>query len=141
MKKPFLIGKRIYLEPLDIENDIFDYTDWVNDQEITKYMGVGSYPLTEEQLRKYIKRFKKSKDFLLGIFIKRTDKHIGNITFQNINHENRSGEIGIIVGKKTAQRHGFGMEAVKLIMHHVFMRRSEERRVGKECRSRWSPYH
>ena len=26
---------------------------------------------------------------------------------------------------------------------HKFMRwdRSEERRVGKECRSRWSPYH
>ena len=23
----------------------------------------------------------------------------------------------------------------------VFERRSEERRVGKECRSRWSPYH
>ena len=23
----------------------------------------------------------------------------------------------------------------------VGMRRSEERRVGKECRSRWSPYH
>ena len=22
-----------------------------------------------------------------------------------------------------------------------FMTRSEERRVGKECRSRWSPYH
>ena len=24
---------------------------------------------------------------------------------------------------------------------HVYYRRSEERRVGKECRSRWSPYH
>src|SRR5260221_10705969 len=23
----------------------------------------------------------------------------------------------------------------------LFQRRSEERRVGKECRSRWSPYH
>ena len=23
----------------------------------------------------------------------------------------------------------------------VFLKRSEERRVGKECRSRWSPYH
>src|SRR2546425_12936634 len=23
----------------------------------------------------------------------------------------------------------------------VLLRRSEERRVGKECRSRWSPYH
>ena len=24
---------------------------------------------------------------------------------------------------------------------HVLAERSEERRVGKECRSRWSPYH
>ena len=24
---------------------------------------------------------------------------------------------------------------------HLLQRRSEERRVGKECRSRWSPYH
>ena len=24
---------------------------------------------------------------------------------------------------------------------NVLMKRSEERRVGKECRSRWSPYH
>src|SRR2546430_7585500 len=26
-------------------------------------------------------------------------------------------------------------------MPHTFETRSEERRVGKECRSRWSPYH
>ena len=32
------------------------------------------------------------------------------------------------VGKKTAQRYAYKI-------------RSEERRVGKECRSRWSPYH
>ena len=25
--------------------------------------------------------------------------------------------------------------------HQANVRRSEERRVGKECRSRWSPYH
>ena len=24
---------------------------------------------------------------------------------------------------------------------NIIMKRSEERRVGKECRSRWSPYH
>src|SRR3712207_11734 len=28
-----------------------------------------------------------------------------------------------------------------LIEKHRFVIRSEERRVGKECRSRWSPYH
>src|SRR5574337_1053224 len=28
-----------------------------------------------------------------------------------------------------------------LLQHHSSKARSEERRVGKECRSRWSPYH
>src|SRR5579859_8217826 len=30
---------------------------------------------------------------------------------------------------------------VKIDMSDYMERRSEERRVGKECRSRWSPYH
>ena len=32
------------------------------------------------------------------------------------------------------------LEGMLLIHAHV-ANRSEERRVGKECRSRWSPYH
>ena len=47
---------------------------------------------------------------------------------------------------------GFGLmnqavaaEAVQKIgfinTERVYAERSEERRVGKECRSRWSPYH
>ena len=27
------------------------------------------------------------------------------------------------------------------LTEHLKLNRSEERRVGKECRSRWSPYH
>ena len=32
-------------------------------------------------------------------------------------------------------------ESGKLPFEVVWKPRSEERRVGKECRSRWSPYH
>ena len=35
-----------------------------------------------------------------------------------------------------AQMHGIGGKD-----HNPNSTRSEERRVGKECRSRWSPYH
>src|SRR5256885_16563605 len=43
----------------------------------------------------------------------------------------------IEVGKKiTGVEEADKIEGVK-----VFHARSEERRVGKECRSRWSPYH
>ena len=30
---------------------------------------------------------------------------------------------------------------LKLLLNTTDQLRSEERRVGKECRSRWSPYH
>src|SRR5256885_17046986 len=34
-----------------------------------------------------------------------------------------------------------GLSHVKDLPRRVLPQRSEERRVGKECRSRWSPYH
>ena len=41
--------------------------------------------------------------------------------------------------------HGFGADGGDDAVHGVdavkIIGRSEERRVGKECRSRWSPYH
>ena len=39
---------------------------------------------------------------------------------------------GYHVMDEEGNRSGYGYD---------FLRRSEERRVGKECRSRWSPYH
>ena len=32
-------------------------------------------------------------------------------------------------------------EGFRTVQAYHLSRRSEERRVGKECRSRWSPYH
>src|SRR5256885_15249567 len=36
---------------------------------------------------------------------------------------------------------GDDRRVIHLIAHCASQQRSEERRVGKECRSRWSPYH
>ena len=33
------------------------------------------------------------------------------------------------------------LEAKEALPAKIYGKRSEERRVGKECRSRWSPYH
>src|SRR3989449_8750744 len=33
------------------------------------------------------------------------------------------------------------LRRLKFVREQFFLARSEERRVGKECRSRWSPYH
>ena len=36
---------------------------------------------------------------------------------------------------------GFTLTSLPTFGYRVISLRSEERRVGKECRSRWSPYH
>ena len=43
------------------------------------------------------------------------------------------------IGKKTPYRTPDNF--FEDMQQKVMERRSEERRVGKECRSRWSPYH
>ena len=40
--------------------------------------------------------------------------------------------------EEVAHEYGFSVEETEYIAKAA---RSEERRVGKECRSRWSPYH
>ena len=45
----------------------------------------------------------------------------------------------IIINDITAERAELAVE--KLHQEGIQAVRSEERRVGKECRSRWSPYH
>ena len=47
-------------------------------------------------------------------------------------------------GEVGGERHK-GLKKINIdklrIKNHLNKARSEERRVGKECRSRWSPYH
>ena len=47
-----------------------------------------------------------------------------------------------VIGKTNtrAMRVLWAMHEIGLEFDHIKVR-SEERRVGKECRSRWSPYH
>ena len=54
----------------------------------------------------------------------------------------RSGDWIMMPPYKGSERNLTGNELGNLGEYGLFnVKRSEERRVGKECRSRWSPYH
>ena len=60
-----------------------------------------------------------------------------------------SSTLGIVIGNRDFFPDHLISEARKEILgifknkniNPIILDRSEERRVGKECRSRWSPYH
>src|SRR3712207_5806530 len=53
--------------------------------------------------------------------------------------------LGALTGNQAVQQVKAGLKAIYLsgwqVAADANLARSEERRVGKECRSRWSPYH
>ena len=123
MNTKFLESKNIFLRALSPTDDLSCYESWLNDQEITMYMGSGRFPLTVDSLKDYILKYNSSKDgILLGIFVKENEKHIGNITLHMIDWIHRKGEIGIIIGDKNYYRRGYGTEAVNLLLDHGFKR-------------------
>src|SRR2546426_1925354 len=57
----------------------------------------------------------------------------------SIDHQNLPGDVGRFRRSKETNRGGYFVGRASAAERR--MKRSEERRVGKECRSRWSPYH
>ena len=47
--------------------------------------------------------------------------------------------VGLRIAKPSLTAVQEALDSGRILRTHVM--RSEERRVGKECRSRWSPYH
>ena len=117
----FLGSKNIFLGPLDKEYKIQDYATWVNDQETTIFMGIGRFPINIANLENYIDIYNNSKDgMLLGIFVKKPSKHIGNITLHQIDWRNRYAEIGILIGDNKYRGKGYAAEAISLVSDHAF---------------------
>ena len=62
----------------------------------------------------------------------------GRLALEDINFHVDEGEFVFLLGHSGAGK----STLLKLILRETLpTSRSEERRVGKECRSRWSPYH
>ena len=121
MHPTFLNGKNIFLSPLSKEDNLEEYGKWINDQETTLFMGSGRFPVGIHELKDYIDHYNSSKDgMLLGIFLKKTSEHIGNITLHQIDWRNRFAEIGILMGDKTARGKGYAREAIRLVAQHAF---------------------
>src|SRR2546426_9300666 len=52
-----------------------------------------------------------------------------------------TGIVQVAISRDAVPTEAFAAAQKALIESAVIVHRSEERRVGKECRSRWSPYH
>src|SRR3712207_9593037 len=76
-------------------------------------------------------------DLLIGPNTRNRDDPIGDPTYRTeVLVANMVGRLAVLTVPCLVDD-----EHTSLVRAHLWILRSEERRVGKECRSRWSPYH
>src|ERR1041385_1933069 len=93
-------------------------------QEIERPIVLSLARAQEGDIKRALKAVEKAKHPGIHIFIATSDIHL--------KHKLRMSRDEVLDA---------AVAAVSFAKKHIDYIRSEERRVGKECRSRWSPYH
>lgn len=121
--KRYLIGKRISLHGLtkaDIAPDA-PYYSWLDDLSLDVFTERSALPNTQQRMESYFQRAQDQRDLiLLGIFDNATGKHIGNLTFQEINWSRGRAFIGYLLGDKAFGGKGIVTDAVMMAMYYGF---------------------
>jgi len=121
MQNPFLVGERIYLRTLEIE-DVDCFVKWINDEEVNNYLSV-SLPLNKVREKEFIEGlYKDENNMILGIALKANDDLIGVVGLHKISMQFRHSELGIFIGDKSRWSKGYGTEAVKIVIKYGFDR-------------------
>ncbi len=123
MRRPFLVGERLYLRLIE-ESDINeDYLGWLNDYEVTRYLETGKFPSTQETIRSYVTNFRRSTtDLIFAIVDRETDQHIGNVTLNRINSIHRTADTGLMIGRREFWGKGYAFEAWSVLIEYAFQR-------------------
>ena len=117
-----IFGERIRLRAIE-RSDLPQFVLWLNDPDVYKSILI-YLPLSQsEEEIWYENMLKRPKDeHPMVIEIKQEDGWvaIGNCGFINIDWRCRSGDVGIFIGEKRLWNHGYGTEAMRLLLKHGF---------------------
>jgi RimJ/RimL family protein N-acetyltransferase len=120
LDRPFLIGEKVYLRPLDMDDLEGDYLNWINDEDVIRNLAT-TFPTTKQQLEEYVQSVLSSKNYsFFAVIEKETGKHIGNVKVGPIDWINRLTNYGRMMGDKGSWGKGYGTEVLKLIQRYVF---------------------
>jgi RimJ/RimL family protein N-acetyltransferase len=118
----FLKGERIHLRALMEKDLTSSYLQWLNDEEVCRNNSHAVFPNTEQRMKTFYNSIQNQLNVVLAIIHSDTDRHIGNVSLQNINWISRNAEFAILMGEKDFWGKGYGKEAARLIMQYGFER-------------------
>lgn len=115
---PKIIGEKVYLSPMLLD-DLEQYTRWMNDFEVTRYLGQAAKCYSLESEKKILEGL-VSDGHNYAVVLKGEDRLIGNASLFDIQHIHQRAEIGLFIGEAKDRGKGYGPEVVKLLVDYGF---------------------
>ena len=115
-----LVGPRCYLSPLSHE-DADAHTRWENDLAVAIPLGDEAYtPTSLEKMHEQIDGALRNQAHVFSIVDLGSEQTIGRCMLTNLDAVNRSAMLGILIGDPAFQNHGYGQEALRLLLDYAF---------------------
>ena len=122
-RRAFLQGSNIYLRALEERDLTSDYFQWLQDDEICRQNSHAVFPNTEKAMLEFLRRAQDTgAAVVLAIISKAEDRHVGNVSLQQIDWVSRNAEFAILIGSLEAHGQGIGSEAAELVVRYGFER-------------------
>ena len=126
-----VLSKRLALKNLDHLNIGAAYCEWMRDQTVCRYLESRFQEATNESIASFIKQANDAADtLLLGIFLRDSGKHIGNIKLGPINFRHHRAEIGLLLGDRGEWNKGYASEAITAACDLAFNQLGIEKMVA-----------
>ena len=126
-KPPVLSGEKIKLRPKRLQDAVNDYS-WRRDAELCRLDA--AMPLLcsfEEFLENYVEElYRPSRSYRFAIE-SLDGRHIGNCSFFNIEETKKEAEMGIMIGDRAYWDQGYGADAIRTLLNHIFLQTNLER--------------
>ncbi len=120
-RDPQIEGERIYLRRLRPTDVSENYLRWMNSAEIMRYLESRFRSYTMEDLTDFVRAMQDDPyNLFTGIFLKGSDRHIGNIKVGPINPYHRYAEMGLILGETDCWGKGYATEAIQILTDYAF---------------------
>jgi RimJ/RimL family protein N-acetyltransferase len=118
----FLVGPRVSLRPLQVEDAQGPYPTWLNDPDVCRFNSHHVMPYLRESAVSYIESCRKNtSDLVLAIVSNDDRRHVGNIALMGVrNNLHRCAEYSVVLGDKSVWGTGVAFEASYLIVKHGF---------------------
>jgi RimJ/RimL family protein N-acetyltransferase len=115
---PRLVGEKVYLSPM-FTDDVEQYTRWMNNIEVTRYLGQASKCFSLESEKKALERM-VSEGHNYAIVLKGEERLIGNASLMDVDSLLQRAEIGLFIGEISDRGRGYGQEVLKLLIDYGF---------------------